>query len=308
MKFKKNNFLCPTCKLGKIVFEPSKVICVNSNCNKEFDVISDKPILIDFNKSVLKEENFKNNIGKSEILRNEGSLYKFLRKILFGDGLITSKNMSFIDDQIKNNLDLKILIVGGGTIGAGMSDFYKKYDKNILSFDIYSNPRIDFVADAHDIPISDNTIDLIIIQAVLEHVLIPENVVSECYRVLKQGGLIYSETPFMQQVHEGAYDFTRYTDSGHRYLFKSFSLIKSGSVAGLGTSLLWSISYFIGGLFKSVFMRKISRLFFFWLRFFDFLISDKFNIDGSSGLFFLGKKGSEIVSKKEIIKYYKGAQ
>ena len=35
-------------------------------------------------------------------------------------------------------------------------------------------------------------------------------------------GIVYAETPFMQQVHEGAYDFTRYTVLGHRYLFKKF--------------------------------------------------------------------------------------
>ena len=59
-------------------------------------------------------------------------------------------------------------------------------------------------------------IDLVIIQAVLEHVMYPNKVVSEIYRVLKNDGLIYSETPFMQQVHEGPYDFSRFTESGHR--------------------------------------------------------------------------------------------
>ena len=39
----------------------------------------------------------------------------------------------------------------------------------------------------------------------------PPRVVAEMHRVLRPGGLLYAEIPFMQQVHEGAYDFTRYT-------------------------------------------------------------------------------------------------
>ncbi len=50
----------------------------------------------------------------------------------------------------------------------------------------------------------------------------PERVVSEIARVLKPAGMVYSEIPFMQQVHEGAYDFTRFTDSGQRWLFRQF--------------------------------------------------------------------------------------
>ena len=74
---------------------------------------------------------------------------------------------------------------------------------------------------------------------------------AEIHRVLKPGGLVYAETPFMQQVHEGAYDFTRFTESGHRYLFARFDLIDSGVTAGAGTQLLWSLDYFVRGLFRS---------------------------------------------------------
>lgn len=63
----------------------------------------------------------------------------------------------------------------------------------------------------------------------LEHVAYPEQVVREMSRVVKAGGLAYSEFPFMQQVHEGAYDFTRMSMSGHRLLFREFEEISSGS-------------------------------------------------------------------------------
>ena len=73
---------------------------------------------------------------------------------------------------------------------------------------------------AHYLPFKDETFDGVWIQAVLEHVVSPETVVKEIFRVVKNHGLIHSEIPFMQQIHMGKNDFTRYTASGHRFLFK----------------------------------------------------------------------------------------
>ena len=74
--------------------------------------------------------------------------------------------------------------------------------------------------------------DAVICQAVLEHVLEPASAVSEIHRVLRRDGLVYAETPFMQQVHERAYDFSRFTQSGHRWLFRRFSEISAGPIGG----------------------------------------------------------------------------
>jgi hypothetical protein len=63
--------------------------------------------------------------------------------------------------------------------------------------------------------------------------------------VLKDGGIVYAETPFMQQVHGSAYDFTRFTWLGHRRLFRKFKEIKSGTCGGPGMALIWSWRYFL---------------------------------------------------------------
>ena len=44
-------------------------------------------------------------------------------------------------------------------------------------------------------------------------------------------GVVYAETPFLQAVHEGPWDFTRFTESGHRWLFRAFERLDSGVVA-----------------------------------------------------------------------------
>jgi hypothetical protein len=84
--------------------------------------------------------------------------------------------------------------------------------------------------------------------------------------ILKKEGI--EKTPFLQHVHEGAYDFTRYTESGHRYLFKNFELISSGSCGGAGTQLLWSIDNFVRGVVRSRKVGKVIKLGFFWLQYF----------------------------------------
>src|SRR5207237_1273309 len=43
--------------------------------------------------------------------------------------------------------------------------------------------------------------------------------------------------------HEGAYDFTRYTRTGHRRLLRGFDELGSGAVSGPAVALVWSVRY-----------------------------------------------------------------
>ena len=133
----------------------------------------------------------------------------------------------------------KVLVIGGGAMGHQIDELYEADDVHLVSFDIYASPLSQFIADAHGIPLASGSMDAVVIQAVLEHVLEPWNVVDEIHRILRDDGLVYSDTPFLQPVHEGPYDFTRFTDSGHRALFKRFTIIDSGLLRGSGTTLSW---------------------------------------------------------------------
>jgi len=134
-----------------------------------------------------------------------------------------------------------VLVIGGATVGCGTSALYDDRDIEVVGSDVFSSGHTALVADAHKLPFHDATFDGIWIQAVLEHVLAPATVAAEIHRVLKPNGLVYAETPFMQQVHERAYDFSRFTRSGHRWLFREFEEIEAGAVTGPGVALLWSI-------------------------------------------------------------------
>jgi SAM-dependent methyltransferase len=274
----------------------------------EYSIIKDCPIVIDFDRSVLSPDDLSRPFFAVERKSHDGFL-AFLRKLVSPTLDSTTKNIQQFGDLLLETHDNpQILVVGGGTVGQSMDALYANPRISIVAFDIYSSPQVQFVADGHQIPLLDQSFDAVIIQAVLEHVLEPVVVVAEIHRVLKDQGIVYAETPFMQHVHEGAYDFTRYTESGHRYLFKDFELIKSGVSAGAGTQLLWSIDNFFRGLFRSKNLGQFIKLSFFWLQYFDKLIPESYNIDAASGVFFLGRKSRSSANAKEIIAYYQGAQ
>lgn len=304
-------FICPVCKTSGLYINKETLLCKNSDCIKSqnpFHIVNSKPVLINFEESAIDEDTFINNVGKSIVKRRSSYITKVFRSLFTGQSKRTINNFSDLKKKMLSISDPKILIIGGGEIGSGLEDFHTHLKKDIIAFDIYNSDNVDFVSDAHNIPIRENYFDLVIIQAVLEHVLEPNQVVSEIYKVLKKDGIVYAETPFIQQVHEGPFDFTRYTESGHRFLFKNFKQVSSGYTSGVGTSLIWSLDFFCSGLFRSRYAGKISRIVFFWLRFFDNIIPDSFNIDGACGVYFIGQKSDYIMTGNEIIKYYQGNQ
>ncbi|RDB06282.1 class I SAM-dependent methyltransferase [Runella aurantiaca] len=270
------------------------------------------PILIDFGDSICSKTSYEANNIESKVDRPKYSkniILNIFKTLVSPTPRSTIKNIALLQEKLELSSHVsKLLIIGGGTIGRGTSPIYKSNKIDIISFDVYYSENITFIADAHNIPLKDESFDAVIIQYVLEHVVSPNIVVSEIERVLKPGGFIYSETPFLEQVHEAAYDFTRFTHSGHRYLFKNFTEIKSGVICGVGTHLMWTIEYLIRGLFRSKFIGKVAKLTFFWLQYIDLLIDTKYNIDMADSFYFLGQKVTgSTMNIFELPNYYKGA-
>jgi hypothetical protein len=140
---------------------------------------------------------------------------------------------------------------------------------------------------------------------VLEHVIEPQLVVDEIWRVLKPSGLVYAETPFMSQVHERAYDFTRFTANGHRWLFRRFEQIDAGvnRGSGAGAALAWSVRYFVRALVGSR-IAMLVALPFFLLRHLDGFAHPRRQADAALGVFIWGRKSERSLTPKDMIAYY----
>lgn len=286
--------------------DPSGIM--SQNGGEPYLAVRGKPVLVDFGKSLLNREQFLSSQGESVVTRTREAWWlPVYRAIVHPAPTITVGNiLRLIELGRELSPTPRVLVVGGGTIGQGAEALYTRPDVGVASFDIYESPNVQFIADAHDLPIKDEVFDAVVIQAVMEHVLQPERVAAEIYRVLKPGGVVYAETPFMQQVHEGPYDFTRFTESGHRWLFRQFERVDSSVLTGPGIQLTWSLAYIARGLFRSKAAGRVVRVGFFWLRFLDLLIPKPFQVDGACGVFFLGVKRTPLVPK-DIVKHYQGA-
>ncbi|HEX7871979.1 MAG TPA: class I SAM-dependent methyltransferase [Sphingobium sp.] len=299
---------CPS--TGQPVLRDSDGWMHDESGSRRYPVIDGIPVLIDFGNSVLDRETVLAERAKTVIARpHYAGPLRLIKRVLSPDKVSTRRNVkAFIDKVTRDDPSPLILVIGGGTVGQGMAPLYGHPTLRVVAFDIYRSVATQFVADAHNIPLGDGSVDGVVIQAVLEHVLEPQRVVDEIWRVLAPGGSVYAETPFLQHVHEGAYDFTRFTESGHRYLFRKFALIQSGVNGGAGTQLMWSIDYFMRGVFRSRRAGKLFKLLFAWLRVFDRIIPEAYASDAASGVYFMGTKVDTAIQQRDIISFYRGSQ
>lgn len=126
--------------------------------------------------------------------------------------------------------DLNRTLVNGQVVfdaGAGDGHWKNNIKKTVryISMDLgvgdanvdYSH--LDINGDLREIPLDDNSVDVIICIQVLEHLPEPWKVIKEFYRVLKPGGYIYASCPQGEPQHQVPYDFYRYTIFGLQSIF-----------------------------------------------------------------------------------------
>lgn len=302
---------CPNCgdKSTNLVAKDNNLLC--QVCNSSFPVVANRPVMLRRDNAVFPLDAYKEPAVKVD-KRPGGWIARLIPD--------PSVNLSRIKvlARLKNLLALKrpakVLVIGSGKqrslleIQLGASD-----DVQVICSDIDTEADVDLFCDGHDLPFMNDSFDAVVTTVVLEHVLYPEQVATEIHRVLKPGGLLYSEMPFMQQVHEGAYDFTRYSLSGHRRLFNGFSEVESGMVAGPATTLVWSIENFALAFvsrpqFRLV-IKALVRLAFAWIKYIDYFLEKRPEaMDGASCTYFLGVKMNGRVPDDEIIARYVGAK
>ena len=301
---------CPCHKKSALLEDSGALVCTAPNCvhsHKEhaFAMIDGIPVIIS-------EENCDTVCSAANVtsyLPRAPSRLSTVKRVLLGRSETTRINCETFVRQLKAKSDApKVLVIGSGEKGSQTQSLWDDEAITIHGVDVYASPSVDAVCDGHYLPLASDYYDGVWIQAVLEHVVDPPVVVSEIHRVLKANGLVYAETPFMQQVHEGAYDFTRYTVLGHRYLFRDFTLIEMGGLRGTEVVLQWSFRYFVWAVTRS---QKVGALVSLvsgvLLRPFKRLTSAQSLHDGPSGVYFLGARSDKTeVTHKELLAHYKG--
>ncbi|MBR8834776.1 MAG: methyltransferase domain-containing protein [Stigonema ocellatum SAG 48.90 = DSM 106950] len=304
---------CPICNT-QLELRSEDCQCRNHECKAVFPVIKGIPILIDEESSIFSINDFLENRNTTIDLSPKNHFFENFKRFIpnLSINIKTKKNyQQLIKLLLVQSTKPKVLVVGGSILGQGTEVIVDNPNIELVETDVSFGSRTTLICDGHSLPFADNSFDGVIIQAVLEHVVDPSRCVKEIHRVLKDDGLVYAETPFMQQVHGGSYDFTRFTHLGHRRLFRKFEEIDSGATCGPGMALAWSYHYFLLSFTTSKFLRKLIGLFVkltaFPLKYLDYLlINQAGTFDAASAYYFIGKKSDQILSDKQLLKLYKG--
>ena len=312
-----DKLICPYC-CSKILKNNGGFLCQNNKCDKAFPIVNGIPVVLNEEESIFSVSDFergKDTFFQSKELKNTTLKTRarlLIKKMVpkLSNNLSSKKNFTSVVRLLSEIDQPKTLILGGGVITSGTQMLFNE-NNIIIESDVSLAPRTQIIIDSHNIPYEPDTFDCIIFQAVLEHVANPYQCVAEAFRVLKKDGVVYATTPFMQQVHGGAYDFTRFTHLGHRRLFRRFKEIESGVCAGSGVSLGWSIKYFFRSLSDNKIIQNgtdiIISFLFFWLKYIDLLTkNNKSSYDSASVYYFVGRKSDDIISDKELLRQYKG--
>ncbi len=137
-------------------------------------------------------------------------LYYYLA-YFFGGRQVNMTAKKFVEQILPGKI---IINIGSGT---------KILREDVINIDFYPFPGVQLVSRAEDIPFSDNIVDAVVCDNVLEHTKRPELIIKEINRVLKPGGKVYVGVPFIINYHSSPHDFHRWTAEGLRELMNIFA-------------------------------------------------------------------------------------
>jgi SAM-dependent methyltransferase len=178
-------------------------------------------------------------------------------------------------------------------IGAG----FDRRVPGVINLDLCVRPTVDVICDAHQLPFADGSFSLALLRGLLEHVADPARVLAETRRVLRPGGHVYIEVPFLQVYHESPVDYRRFTRFGLERFAADFERVDSGVQIGPGSALAWLLreagaSVLSGG--NAWVYRKLLALFgwaTFSLKYLDLVVVDAPHVERSaSAVYFLGRR------------------
>jgi SAM-dependent methyltransferase len=150
-------------------------------------------------------------------------------------------------------------------LGCGIKDDSQLLENAVL-LDAVQFRNVDIVNTCARLPFSDRTFDLVISQAVFEHVPDPFAMAREIFRVLKPGGNVLIDTAFMQPLHGDPNHYFNMTMEGLRVVLRDFDIldcsIQSHQLPSCGLSMQFGnvLPYMKEGDWKTRFRANLEAL------------------------------------------------
>jgi SAM-dependent methyltransferase len=133
--------------------------------------------------------------------------------------------------SLERLVDNRAVILDLGSGGRRLDD--------VISMEWVDWPGNSLRGDVLDLPFRDGCADLILSQAVLEHVTDPDRAMREMRRVLRPGGILYVEIAFMQPVHMEPWHYFNVTPHGLAWLLRDWDVEEQGTLGTFDMVLEW---------------------------------------------------------------------
>jgi SAM-dependent methyltransferase len=243
---------CVECNKPLKLLSPKKLVCGNKHW---FKVVNNIPILLSKHSNLTLLQSLTTSSGETMKDEYELSQKAILKQIVKKLTTVPNISMEMFDSEmlfnrLTDNDNPRVFVV---SIGGGPA----RDRKTIVNLNIDTYPNVEIVGDAHHLPFKDNSVDGVVINAVLEHLEHPQIAVNEIFRVLKKGGYVLAETPFLQHYHGYPFHFQTYTLTGHNFLFRQFTILQSGAVGGPFGTAATLLSNIPEDLITNKYIRKL---------------------------------------------------
>lgn len=130
--------------------------------------------------------------------------------------------------------------------------------RDVISLDFEQHGTTKIISDlTKGIPLDDQSVDIVYLSNTLEHLPDGRFIINECYRVLREGGMIIGTVPLIAPIHQAPYDYNRYTSYMLEILLKD-ARFKDIEITPLGSPAQIYINI-INEFFRHLRKRKISH-------------------------------------------------
>ncbi len=262
---------CPVCNKGTCKYINDKIKCLN--CEAIFNFKGDVPILLDpdFSSEIYKNVLSKHSWESYDIEKIEDHVTPHsTSKTTIWQRLSPKHRVQIgptYNDFIEN-YSIKELIL---ELGGGPNSLNRK---GVVNLDVNNYATVDVIGDARRIPFLNNTFDAIICNSVLENIWEVDMVVSESYRIIKNGGFVFFCVPLICARHH-TFDYHRWTLPGLVKLFERFEIMDKGTILGPGMYVNHIVKTIIFSCFSHNIFSNLISLIAAWvlfpIRFLDYI-------------------------------------
>lgn len=282
--------VCPTCK-GDLQGNDDRIEC--GGCRISFGYEQGVPSFVDVHQIDQEIQDFEatvQNSGISKVTHEKSALREFLLK---NPGIL-GPPIARDHDGGKRWRRLREFFEAEGGIPMNLGSQGNDIWEEMINLDIEYRDAVSFLADAHHMPLAPESLSMVISTSVFEHLQDPVQVTREIHRVLRPGGRVYLEVPWMYEMHGCPMDFQRWTLPGLRTLLKDFEIVDQGCIGGPASvtarMLRGLIFCMTPGRIPRYALRTLATWCLFWMKYIDPWIPEERRIPYAQGYWIWAEK------------------